>query len=160
MDHTLLRRQLAPAAQKRAALEESPKNTKEQNATASSSSKEGKNVAHTQTSGYQKTTNLKKVNWLVMNIVNENLADAWAVNNSHQMCFIFDLVNPAHWFAQDMHYDEDIQFLDADPRGGNVTETDMNDGIGLMPICSIRVKCVFFVCHPRCISHIYMHSAL
>lgn len=95
-----------------------------------------------------------------MSIVNENLADAWAVDNSHQMCFIFDRVNPARKFARDMHYNEDIQFPDADPGGGNVTETDMNDGIGLMPIRPIRVKCVFFACHPRCISHIYMHSAL
>ena len=75
-----------------------------------------------------------------MSIVDENLTDAWTIHHSHKMCFIFDRVNPARQFARDMHYNEDIEFPDADARGGNVTETDMDDLIGLMPIRPMRVR--------------------
>lgn len=118
MDSTPLRRQLALAAQKRATPEESPKNTKWWKATASGRPEKGKNVPCTQTAGYKKTTDLRKVDQLVMIIINKNLANTWMVNNSHQMCIIFDPVNTTCQFAQDMHYNKDIQFPDADPRGG------------------------------------------
>lgn len=140
MDGMSPRRQLGPAAGKRAAPEESPKTVKRQKASTSGSSKKQKNSFRTQTSAYEKTTDPKKVDQPVMNIVNKNLTNAWKVDHSHNMCFIFDCVNPARRFARDMHYNEDIEFPDANARGGNVTETDMDDSIGLMPIRPMRVR--------------------
>ena len=122
MDSTSPRRQLAPVAGKRAAPEESPENAKQRKATASGSPKKGKNAPHTQTAAYKKTTDPRKVDWLVISIVSKNLTNTWKVNNSHKMCFIFDYVNPTCLLAWDMYYNKDIEFPDADARGGNVTD--------------------------------------
>ena len=140
MDGMSPRRQLGPAAGKRAAAEEAPKTVKRRKASTSRGSKKQKHSFRTQTAAYEETTDPRKVDRPVMNMVNRNLTDAWKVHHSHNMCFIFDCVNPARRFARDMHYNEDIDFPDADARGGNVTETDMDDGIGLMPIRPMRVR--------------------
>ena len=133
MDANLRKRQPERAARKRSAPEEKPKKTKKPRKAVQRS-------AQATAALYNATTNPSEVDQPVVDHVHENLSKAWKINRSHPMCFVFDLVNPARRFARGMPYDDRLEFPDADRDQGNVTETDVDDGIGLMPIRPAQVK--------------------
>jgi len=65
----------------------------------------------------------------VEELVDEELANAWRVNRHNQMCFIFDVINPARQFKRGMKYKEDQDFADYGPDPWyDLTEDDCKDG--------------------------------
>jgi hypothetical protein len=69
----------------------------------------------------------------VLDLMHPALNDAWQINQSNQMCFIFDVVNPAQQFKRGTRYDDsdDDPFPEYDPNpeeDPNVTESDLTNG--------------------------------
>jgi hypothetical protein len=69
----------------------------------------------------------------ISGLVSPTLLNAWTINKSVNMCFVFDAVSPARQFKRGVLFDEDGTFPDYnDEDPGEVTETDV-DPPGLMP---------------------------
>jgi hypothetical protein len=77
----------------------------------------------------------------VISLVDPALAAAWKVNQTHNMCFIFDSVSPARRFKRGMVFDEAADFPE-DTHDGDITETDGPDP-GWMPVDPGLVGCVW-----------------
>jgi hypothetical protein len=69
----------------------------------------------------------------ISGLVHPALLNAWTINKSVNMCFIFDAVSPARQFKRGVLFDEDGTFPNYNDEDlGDVTETDV-DLPGLMP---------------------------
>lgn len=69
----------------------------------------------------------------ISGLVHPALRNAWAINKSVNMCFVFDAASPARQFKRGVLFDEDGTFPDYnDEAPGEVTENDV-DSPGLMP---------------------------
>lgn len=92
---------------------------------------------------YAKTMDRKMVVGPVEELVDEELANAWKVNRHNQMCFIFDVVNPARQFKRGMRYKEDQDFADYGPDPWyDLTEDDCKEGSGWTPYKPLSHRCV------------------
>jgi len=79
----------------------------------------------------------------VEELVDEELANAWRVNRHNQMCFIFDVINPARQFKRGMKYKEDQDFADYGPDPWyDLTEDDCKVGSGWTPYKPLSHRCV------------------
>ena len=52
-------------------------------------------------------TDPSRISMPVMDLVDESLTEAWAIHPSHQMCIIFDVINPVRQFRKGMRDNQD-----------------------------------------------------
>ena len=85
-------------------------------------------------------TDLKLANQLVPEHIHNSLSRAWRVEPKHQMCFIFDIVNPVRKFKWNSVYDKNTEESFTQHNNPDLSETDAKPPH--MPAYLAPVQCV------------------
>src|SRR5579872_6383420 len=73
--------------------------------------------------------------------IDKGLREAWSINKTLPIAFIFDTHYPVRQFKKDMRYDDNRRFPSYVEPYDDLTESD-TDGPGLMPFLPRKYECV------------------